>query len=176
MPIHLYQSKKVQRYIGNKIYDDVPWAPDQVDPLTLWYADVFFIDRKSYLVIANPLTKMTFFVFRYSKKTHPDFMATFREKLKQTLLAADIDATGYLRHCDLLVPYILTDRSASSHISRTKIDFEYIIKSDQGMYDMHTDEAHYNHSIAHNFVTYNKKDYDYPFRRFHRELILRRWD
>lgn len=29
MPIHLYQSKKAQRYIGQRVYDDLPWAEQQ---------------------------------------------------------------------------------------------------------------------------------------------------
>jgi len=70
MPIHLYQSKKVQRYIGECVYDDLPWAEEQVDPLTLWYVDVFFIQRERYIVLANPLTKFTFFIFRYSRPPH----------------------------------------------------------------------------------------------------------
>jgi hypothetical protein len=45
MPIHLYQSKKAQRYIDEQVYDDLPWVEKQVDPLTLWYVDVFFIQR-----------------------------------------------------------------------------------------------------------------------------------
>ena len=28
MAIHLYQSKKVQRYIGQRVYDDLPWAEE----------------------------------------------------------------------------------------------------------------------------------------------------
>ena len=48
---------------------DEPWDQSQVDPLTVWYVDVFFIKRARYLVFANPLTKLSCFIFRYSKKS-----------------------------------------------------------------------------------------------------------
>ena len=121
MPIHLYQSKKAQRYIGQQVYDDLSWAEDQVDPLTIWYADVFFIQRERYLLLANPLTKFTFFVFRYSKKSHPDFIQTFKEKLSDTLKAAEIDPGKYLQQCDLVIPFNKSNKSASAHLSRTKL-------------------------------------------------------
>jgi hypothetical protein len=176
MPIHLYQSKKTQRYIGKQVYDDLPWSGDQVDPLTLWYADVFFIQRERYLVLVNPLTKFTFFIFRYSKKEYPDFMQTFKEKLSFTLRAANIDPTKYLTECDFMVPYHITNASATAHLSRTKIDYGYYLST--RWHDIYPpqDEEHYNRMIADNIVRYNKKDYDKPAKRFHHELILRRWD
>lgn len=176
MPIHLYQSKKVQRYIGQRVYDDLAWAEDQVDPLTLWYVDVFFIQRERYLVLANPLTKLTFFIFRYSRKTHPDFMQTFTEKLSTTLRTADIDPTKYLQQCDFLIPFNKSDKSATAHLSRTKIDFEYVISAHRYEVFPPHDEEYYNRMIADNLVSYNKKDYDKPAKRFYHELILRRWN
>lgn len=78
MPIHLYQSKKATLYKGDGSYMNMPWAIHQVDPLTLWYVDVFFIKRERYLVFTNPLTKFSFFIFRYSKKNHHDFTEAFK--------------------------------------------------------------------------------------------------
>ena len=176
MAIHLYQSKKVQRYIGQRVYDDLPWAEDQVDPLTIWYMDIFFNQRERYLVLANPLTKFTFFIFRYSKKTYPDFMRAFTEKLSDTLRAADIDPTGYLAQCNFLVPFNKSDKSASAHLSRTKMDYEYMISTRWNEVYAPADEVYYNQMISDNLVSYDKKDFDRPARRFHHELILRRWN
>lgn len=176
MAIHLYQSKKAQRYIGKGIYDDLPWVENQVDALTVWYVDVFFIQRERYLVLANPLTKFTFFIFRYTKKDYPDFMQVFKEKLSFTLSAAQIDSSKYLTQCDLIVPYHATNKSATAHLSRTKNDFEFIISSSSHEVYPPEDEEFHNKLIADNIVTYNKKDFDKPAQRFHHELILRRWD
>ncbi|WMJ74587.1 hypothetical protein RCC89_15650 [Cytophagaceae bacterium ABcell3] len=175
MSIHLYQSQKVQRYIGKGVYDDLPWAEDQVDPLTLWYADVFFIRRERYLVIANPLTKFTFFVFRYNKKTHPDFMETFKERLSFTMKAAEIDPSKYLEQCDMLVPFEKPDRSASAHLSRIKTDYKDSIEYNKRGVHPSEAESVYNTHIVDYLTTYNKKDYDYVKRRFYHELLLRRW-
>lgn len=176
MPIHLYQSKKAKRYIGQQIYHDLPWAEDQIDPLTLWYVDVFFIQRERYLVLANPLTKFTFFIFRYSRKTHLDFFYSFIEKLTHTLKAADIDPTNYIDQCDFLIPFESTNKSASSHLSQTKTDYQDMISTRwHGVYPP-DDEDFYNTLITKNLVSFNKKDLDYPSKRFYHELILRRWD
>lgn len=176
MPIHLYQSKKVQRYIGKQVYDDLPHTEDQIDPLTVWYVDVFFIQRERYLVLANPHTKFTFFIFRYSRKTHPDFMKSFAEKLSTTLRVADIDPTKYLQQCDFLIPFNLTNKSASAHLSQTKTEYEYMISTRWHSVYPPEDELFYNQLIADHIVTYNKKDYDKPAKRFYHELILRRWN
>lgn len=148
----------------------------QVDPLTLWYVDVFFIQRERYLVLANPLTKFTFFIFRYSRKAYPDFMQTFVEKLYDTLRAADIDPTKYLQQCDFLIPYTVTNKSASAHLSQVKFEFEDMISTHwHGVYPP-DDEIFYNQLIADHIVSYNKRDYDKPAKRFYHELILRRWN
>lgn len=54
MPIHLYQSKKAQRYLGQRVYDDLPRSEEMLDQLTIWHVDVFFIQRERYLILANP--------------------------------------------------------------------------------------------------------------------------
>ena len=176
MPIHLYQSKKVQRYIGDREYMDMPWAPEQVDPLTLWYCDVFFIKRARYIVVANPLTKFTFFIFRYSRKTHPDFMQAFREKLSASLRAIDINPEPYLMQCDVLVPYEKTNKSASAHLSRIKQEYEYSVSEAVTQSVSPEVEQRFNVGLTKDLTTYGgSKDFDYPAQRFHHELILRRW-
>jgi hypothetical protein len=147
-----------------------------VDPLTVWYADVFFIQRERYLILANPFTKFTFFIFQYSRKTHPDFMQTFVEKLSTTLRAADIDSTKYIEQCNLLIPFNRTNKSVSAHLSQTKMDYEYMISNRWHGVHPSADEAYYNQMIADNLVSFNKKDFDRPAKRFYHELILRRWD
>lgn len=175
MPLHIYQSKKALRYLGQDIYDDLPWSEDRIDPLNIWYIDVFFIQRQRYLVLANPLTKFTFFIFRYARKTHPVFIKTFVEKLSITLHAADINPDKYLQQCDALVPYTATNKSASAHLSQTKWNYEYMISTRwHGVYPP-DDEVYYNQLIAHNMVKFGKKEYDKPAQRFYHELILRRW-
>jgi hypothetical protein len=175
IPIHLYQSKKVQRYLGTKIYDAKEPLETGIDPLLIWYLDVFFIQRERYLVIANPLTKFTFFIFRYTKKSHPSFLTAFKEKLSDSLKAIDINPEIYLEKCDEIIPFYETNRSASAHLSRIKEEYEYYISG--RLHDIYPpdDEAFYNKIISEYITTYDKKEYDYPSRRFHHELILRRW-
>ena len=176
MSIYLYQSKKVQRYIGKNIYGNPIGGIEDIDPLLLWHADVFFVQRQPHLVLANPLTKFTFFIFRYSKKTHPDFLQSFQDQLAYTLKAADIDPTKYLDKCSSVIPHDKTDRSAAAHLSRTKADYGYMISSRSHNIYPPEDEAYYNKLITDNIVSYHKKDYDFPSHRFYHELILRRWD
>lgn len=176
MPIHLYQSKKVQRYLGKNIYDKNEPVKEQIDPLLIWYVDVFFIQRERYLVIANPLTKFTFFIFRYSKKTHPDFLKSFKEKLSFSLQAIDINPEKYLDKSDEIMPIFETNRSASAHLSRIKEDYGDMISSSWHKVYPPEDEVFYNKIISEYITTYDKKEYDFPRRRFHHELILRRWD
>lgn len=175
MPIHLYQSKKVKRYIGDREYMDMPWAVEQVDPLTLWYCDVFFIKRARYIVVTNPLTKFTFFIFRYSRTTHPDFMQAFREKIAETLRSIDIDPASYLMQCDVLVPFEQTNKSASAHLSRMKREYEYIISTATTEIVPPDDETYFNALAARDLTSYDGKGYDYPAKRFYHELLLRRW-
>lgn len=176
MPIHLYQSQKVKRYIGESVYMDVPWKEDQIDPLTIWYVDVFFINRERYLVFTNPLTKLTFFIFRYAKKSHPDLIKTFRTNLQTTLHAAQINPQGYLKQCDLLIPYRSSNRSASAHLSRIKWEYQWMIEDNHHEVSAPEDEAFYNDLIARDITTYGGKDYDRPTQRFYHELLLRRWE
>ena len=159
-----------------QVYNDYAWHESQVDALTIWYADVFFINRKPTLVIANPLTKFTFFVFRYSRRESTDFLQKFREKLSYTMTCAGIDPKKYLEQCDWLVEYEKSDKSASAHLSRTKMEYEYMIKSQHHNVDAADDEAFYNRMIADNLVSYHKKDFDRPSKRLYHEMLLRRWD
>lgn len=176
MPIHVYQSKKVQRYIGDNDDMDMPWASDQVDPLTLWYADVFFINRERYIVIVNPLTKFTFFIFRYTKKTLPSFLAAFNSRLSASLRAIDINPTKYLEQSFIMVPYTAANKSASSHLSRIKTEYGDMIKSRYHDVYPPEDEAFYNKLVTDDITSYhNTKDYDFPKKRFLHELLLRRW-
>ncbi|WKK82005.2 DUF6933 domain-containing protein [Marivirga arenosa] len=176
MPIHLYQSKKVQSYLGDMIYDINEPLKEQIDPLLIWYVDVYFIKRKRYLIIANPLTKFTFFIFRYSKKSHPDFLVAFKENLAHSLQSIDIDPEKYLNKCDKIYPITETNRSASAHLSRIKEDYGGMIST--CWHDVYPpdDELFYNQLICENITTYGRKEYDFPKRRFYQELILRRWD
>ncbi len=176
MPIHLYQSQKVKRYIGESVYIDEPWKEDHIDLLTIWYVDVFFVNRERYLVFTNPLTKLTFFIFRYSKKSHPDLIATFRNKLQTTLNAANINPQKYLKNCDLLIPFRSTNRSASAHLSRIKDEYKWMIETNHDGVSASEDETFYNDLIARDLTTYGGKDYDRPAQRFYHELLIRRWD
>ena len=153
----------------------MPWAETQIDPLTIWYADVFFIKRERYIALTNPLTKFTFFIFNYSKKSHPDFMNTIRERLGDTLKSIGIDPSKYLLQCDVLVPFEKVNRSASAHLSRIKSDYEYMIKCRHHNVYPPDDEKFYNNLVANEVVTYNTKDFDFPKNRFSNELLLRRW-
>ncbi|WP_258102196.1 DUF6933 domain-containing protein [Marinoscillum pacificum] len=175
MAIHLYQSKKAHRYIGESVYMDEPWDQSQVDPLTVWYVDVFFIKRERYLVFANPLTKLSCFIFRYSKKSHPDFFESFKQSLTITLLAADVNPQVYLQGFDVLVPFTSTNKSASSHISRLKQEYQWMLEDVNHSISPPDDERHYNQIIARDICSYGGKDYDYPSKRFYHELLLRRW-
>ncbi|RED92233.1 DUF6933 domain-containing protein [Marinoscillum furvescens] len=175
MPIHLYQSRKVKRYLGDHIYMDSPWPEEQIDPLTIWYVDVFFINRARYLVLANPLTKLTFFVFKYSRKTHKDFLETFHQNLSVSIRAGGIDPTLYLQKCELFVPYTQTNRSATAHLSRIKQDYEYSIASDLEEMPVEIAENQFNTKIIRNPCSFGGPGFDMPIRRFHHELLLRRW-
>ncbi len=176
MSIHLYQSKKVQRYLDNNIYDIKEPVREQIDPLLIWYVDVFFIQRKRYLIIANPLTKFTFFIFRYSKKSHPNFLQAFKNNLSSTLRAKEINPQKYLEKCDVLIPLLETNKSASAHLSSTKVDYKDMIATRWHKVYPPDDELFYNQLITDNLVSFDKRDYDYPARKFHHELILRRWN
>jgi hypothetical protein len=176
MPIHLYQSKKGQRYLGSKIYDTKESVNTEIDPLLIWYTDVFFIQRERYLVIANPLTKYTFFIFRYTKKSHPNFLEAFKNKLSDSIQAIGVNPEKYLENCDEILPFIETNRSASSHLSRVKEEYNYYISG--RLHDVYPpeDEVFYNKLIKDEIATFDKKGFDSPGKRFHHELILRRWN
>lgn len=175
MPISLYQSKKVQRYLGDSIYDRTSESTSAIDPLLVWYADVFFFKRERYIVIANPLTKLTFIVFRYTKKSHPDFLATFKDKLSIVLNAKDINPAIYFSKFETIYPYTQSDRSASAHLSRIKQEYEYMIALSWHGMEAPDDEIHYNILLADDLATFNKKGFDKTSERFHSELLLRGW-
>ena len=157
------------------MYMDMPWKEDKVDPITLRYVDVFFISRERYLVFANPLTKLTFFIFRYLKKTHPDLMAAFQKGLEQTLTAVNINPDQYLKNCDVLVPFLSSNRSASAHLSRIKEEYKWMLDQNSHGVSAPADEAFYNKLVAKDITTYGGKDYDRPMKRFYHELLVRRW-
>lgn len=163
-------------YLGASIYDAKEPVKEQIDPLLIWYVDVFFIQRKRYLIIANPLTKFTFFIFRYSKKSHPNFFEAFKEKLSYTLKVKDIHPEKYMERCDKIIPVIETNRSVTAHLNQVKIDYKDMIDSRWHNIYPPEDEAFYNTIISDYIITYGKRDYDFPIRKFHHELILRRWD
>lgn len=175
MPIHLYQSQKAKRYLGNSIYQMNTMSEDQIDPLSIWYVDVFFISRERYLILTNPLTKLTFFLFRYSKKIHPDFLKAFQEGLTQTMTSAGIASKKYLSQHEVLVPYESSNRSASAHLSNMKQDYKWMIEHNHHQVQAPDDQAFYNSLAAEEITTYGGRDYDSPSQRFYHELLLRRW-
>lgn len=162
--------------MGSKIYDKKEPAKTEIDPLLIWYVDVFFIQRERYLVIANPLTKFTFIIFHYTKKSQPDFLQALKDKLSDAMKSVNINPGKYLVKCDEIFPFYETNRSASAHLSRINEEYVYYISG--RLHDIYPpeDEMFYNKLVGDYITTYNKKDYDFPRRRFHHELILRRWD
>ncbi len=175
MPVHLYQSKKVQRYLGAKVYDDLAPSGADIDPLLIWYADVFFLRRERHLVIANPLTKFTFFVLRHTKKTHSNFLEAFKRALAQGIGACGIDPLPYLGQCDQLLRYTETNRSASGHLCCVKDEYGWMMA--RGQFDINLEEQQefMNHHITRYVTSYHKNGYDFPRQRLHHELLLRRW-
>lgn len=71
----------------------------------------------TFVVFTNPLTKFSFFIFRYSKKNHPDFTDAFKSCLSTEMKSVNIDSTTYLQPFYVLVPYEKSDQSASAHLS-----------------------------------------------------------
>ena len=89
--------------------------------------------------------------------------------------ACEIDPAPFMSQCDALVPFQVTNRSASSHLSRVKEDYEYMMAIGHFDINLAEQQEFMNHHITQYITSFHKNDYDRPRQRFHHELILRRW-
>lgn len=174
MHIQLYQSAKAKRYLPQfpAVAEAVP--AEEADPLSLWYAEVFLMDRKPHILLCNAATKMTVILFRYSKKQQPDLLAEWKKRLRMIGDNHGIDFSPWLDQIKGISHNPKSNRVASGHLTFFSKEFQYLIKSrNHGVYPP-DDEIFYNLLLAKMPVSFGRSDkLGYSIDHFSRELLSR---
>jgi hypothetical protein len=127
----LYSSKKLQNYLGKDFFlVQKEINPASTDNFFHWYGDVFFYQRKKFLIFTNELTRFTFAIGPYAVDNKIDFMTLFKDQLKKSLLLFELNYELYLSHCLDTGLIAKSHPGATAHLNRTKSDFLYSLTFD----------------------------------------------
>jgi hypothetical protein len=154
----LYFSKKLNPFIGKEFFNLASEVNEPIaDEFYLWYGDVFYVNRKKYLVFANGLTKFSFLVpdYRVDKKTN--FFKTFSTYLEHSLRHNGFNPDIYLEDIEFYTHHAQTSRSAMAHLTQLKdMCAEVIAIEDYILYKK--EELEYlNHYVNTWITTYKEK-------------------
>lgn len=165
MIINLYQSRKLNGHLDPHFYQECRITENlDKDPLYNWYADIAFVNRKKYLIIANSLTKFTFFIVDYSRKNSSWFGEDFCESLAGAQSIFEINPLPFVDSIEGFAINEQSNKSISAHISRIKEEFIPSIKSDHYKFRLEDSQAILNKILNERPTAYNKSTkYEYPY-------------
>jgi hypothetical protein len=160
----LYFSKKLKPFIGNAFHDQASEFSEPVsDEFYLWYGDVFYVNRKKYVIFANGLTKFSFIIpdFRVDKKTN--FYDNFCTYLSHSLRHNGFDPDPYFQHIEFYTHQAQTSRSAMAHLSQLKDMCAHVIQIEHYIIHKKEELEYLNHYVNKWITTYkDKKGYHDP--------------
>jgi len=131
----LYSSKKLRNYLGKSFFLD----HQEIDPTDQpnffhWYGDVFFYQRKKFLIFTNELSRFTFAIGPYTVNNKIDFMNLFKSQLKTSLGLFQLDAEVYLSQCPATGVIAKSHPGATAHLNTVKGDFLYSLAYDGNIF------------------------------------------
>jgi len=160
----IYFSKKLKPFIGKEFFDQATELNDPVaDEFYLWYGDVFYVNRKKYLVFGNGLTKFSFLIpdFRVDKKAN--FYDTFCTYLSHSLRHNGFDPDTYLQDIEFYAHNAQTSRSAMAHLTQLKDMCAHVIEIEHYIIHKKEELEYLNHYVNKWITTYkDKKGYHDP--------------
>jgi hypothetical protein len=125
-PLALYSSKKLRNYLGKNFFSThQEISPTDKPNFFHWYGDVFFYQRKKFLIFTNELTRFTFAIGPYTVNNKLDFMDLFKSQLKISLSLFQLDSELYLSRCSTTGLIAKSHPGATAHLNVTKGDFLY---------------------------------------------------
>ncbi|MBT0810392.1 hypothetical protein KIH41_03770 [Litoribacter ruber] len=173
--VSLYFSKKLKGMIGTEFFDMATVPEDNItDEFYRWYGDIFYVNRKKYLIFSNGLTKFSFVIpdFRVEKKS--SFFRKFCHYLTEALKHHNHDPEIYSGSWEFFSHDTIVNRSAMAHLSQLKDMCEHVIKIEHYLIEKKEELEYLNHYVNNWITTYkDKKGYHKPKEVFVEELEKR---
>ena len=129
--ILLYSSKKLKSYIGKQLeVEKIKESSFDSHELYHWYGDVFFYQRKRFLIFSNELTRFIFAVGPYTINKKQPLFELFKEGLEAALTFHGIDSNAYLQHLVGLAMNPVAHPGSTAHLNTAKGDYLYWLAYD----------------------------------------------
>ncbi|MHA7130927.1 DUF6933 domain-containing protein [Algoriphagus namhaensis] len=170
----IYLSKKLKSYIGKQLEAEAKKElVSNSNEFFHWYGDVFFYQRKKFLMFTNELTRFVFAVGPFAVNAKKPLFQVFSEGLVEAMECHGMDPSSYLAHVDGFRVNTIPHRGATGHLNRTKDDYLYWLAAEGNPLDPKRVAYDFNMRIPKRIVSRNAgKEYIFPKDDFADQLRL----
>lgn len=172
--LSIYASKKLKTYIGKQLSAEGSGGSlSDVNEFYQWYGDVFFYQRKKFLIFSNELTRFVFAVGPYTVNVKKPIFNLFKEGLGVALKAYGLDTEAYFSHLDTLVINSKPHPGATAHLNTAKGDYLYSMAYQGNVTNPAVVAVDFNYHVNDMPVSRKgQKGYIYSVEEFKRNLDL----
>lgn len=124
--LSLYASKKLLPFLGKEFQKNSPKVVlEEINPLYQWYGDIYYYERKKYLIFCNELTRVSFMIGPYQVDQKVHFMKIFTNHLEKKLKAFLPDSDQYFKKMEDIGWITKPRKGASAFLNHLKVDLDY---------------------------------------------------
>lgn len=124
--LSIYASKKLLPFLGKEFQKTTPKVDtEEINPLYQWYGDVYYFERKKYLIFCNELTRVSFMIGPYQVDQKVHFMKTFTDNLEKKLKSFLPDPGKYFEKMEDIGWNTKPHKGASGIINHLKTSLDY---------------------------------------------------
>ena len=124
--LSIYSSKKLTPLLGKNFHKTTPKVvAEKINPLYCWYGDIYYLDRKKYLIFCNAKTRVIFMIGPYQVDNKIHFMNIFHDQLKKHLSKFFADTENYFEKVEDIGYLEKPDKGATAFLNRVKEDLNY---------------------------------------------------
>lgn len=124
--LSIYASKKLLPFLGKEFQKNTPQVEaDVISPLYLWYGDIYYYERKKYLIFCNEMTRLSFMIGPYQVDPNTHFLKIFTDNLGQKLKQFLPDSDQYLDKMEDIGWNTKPHKGASGFLSNVKTNLDY---------------------------------------------------
>ena len=144
---------------------------EEINPIYLWYGDVYYFDRKKYLIFCNELTRVSFMIGPYQVEQKVHFMKIFTDNLEIKLKTFLPDPGKFLEKMEDIGWNTQSHKGASGFLNHLKTSLDYS-KDDYSVRNITMTLPEDFHRMFSMYITKKTgiKDYFYPETLFQEEL------
>lgn len=125
-PLSPYTLPKNFFHFWKKNFKNTPKvATEEINPLYQWYGDVYYYERKKYLIFCNELTRVSFMIGPYQVDQKVHFMKIFTDHLGKKLKAFLPDPEQYFKKMEDIGWVTNPHKGASAYLNYLKVDLDF---------------------------------------------------